>query len=153
MSEGGADAHYTVALDADPATILRISVEAGDSQVNVLPTVLEFTTADWNQERVVTATAVDDDFVEGLAESTITHAVEIADSNYTWAGEFSPSENVTVRIYDNDQAGVVLSTSSLYINEGGLASYTAWLMGSPSSNVEVRWRDEASQILNNETGT
>lgn len=138
VSEGGAGAEYDVVLDRDPGSIVLVSVTPTDSQVTASPSKFNFTTTNWNEQQRVTAGAVNDSVVEGLVESILSHKVQILDSNTTWTGGFSPSENISVRVYDDDQAGVVLSSSSLYINEGNMVAYTARLMGSPSSNVEVR---------------
>lgn len=138
VSEGGAGAEYNVVLDRDPGSTVVVSVTPTDSQVTASPSKFNFTTANWNEQQRVTAGAVNDSVVEGLVESILSHKVQILDSNVTWTGGFSPSENISVRVYDDDQAGVVISSSSLYIKEGDVVAYTARLMGSPSSNVEVR---------------
>lgn len=99
---------------------------------------MDFNTTNWDQEQTATITAVDDGDVEGLVASFVSHAVTIANATYEWGGVFSPSENLTVRVYDDDQAGVILSLLTLYVMEGDVATYTVRLMGSPSANVEVR---------------
>lgn len=126
-------------LDADPFTAFGVNLDNGAAtEVSVSPTSLTFTSGDWFTEQTVTVTAVDDGEVEGLSEETIMHSVDIANASYSWTGAFSPSENLTVRVYDNDEAGILISASTVYLDEGGDGTYTVELMGSPSTNVEAR---------------
>lgn len=128
-------------LDTDPLTALSVDLFSGAAtEVSVSPTSLDFTSADWDTEQTVTVAAIDDGEVESLSEVTITHSVDIADASYTWTGVFSPSENLTVRVYDNDEAGILISASTVYLDEGGDGTYTVQLMGSPSADVEARDR-------------
>lgn len=146
VAENGANATYTIVLDAEPQTPLTVNLaNSASSEISISPTVLDFTSVNWDLEQTVTVLAVDDDRVESLAEVTITHSVVISDTDYEWTGEFSPSEDLTVRVYDNDEAGILISTSALYINEAGIGTYTVELMGSPSSNVQVGSREEYPQ--------
>lgn len=139
VSEGGPNTTYTVVLDSDPVTPLNVNLaNGGSSEISVTPTQLGFTTADWDTEQKVTVTALDDGDVEGLSEVTITHSVGVPNSTYSWTGAFSPSSDLTARVYDNDEAGILISASTLYVDEGGIGTYTVKLMGSPSQNVEVR---------------
>lgn len=135
VAEGGVDAEYTVVLDGEPVETTTVTLAVGSSDIIAIPTSLSFTNATWNEPQTVTVTAVDDDGVEDLEEVSITHSVTVA--NGMWTGNFSLSEDVTVRVYDDDTAGVLLSASALYLDEGSTSTYTIALMGSPSDNVEV----------------
>lgn len=147
VSEGGSNATYTVVLDADPITPLNVNLaNGGSSEVTTSTSSLGFTTADWDTEQRVTVTAVDDGEVEALSEVTITHSVVIPNGTYTWTGAFSPSASLTARVYDNDEAGVLLSVSTLYVDEGDFAVYTVKLMGSPSEDVQVRSEGRAKSV-------
>ena len=138
VSEGGSNATYTVVLDADPITPLNVNLANGaSSEISLSTGSLAFTTADWDTEQAVTVTAVDDGEVEALSEVTITHSVVIPNGTYTWTGAISPSASLTARVYDNDEAGILISASTLYVDEGDFSVYTVKLMGSPSENVQV----------------
>lgn len=75
--------------------------------------------------------------MEALEEFVVSHSATVASGS--WTGAFSLSEDVTVRVYDDDTAGVLLSASALYVDEDTTTTYTIELMGSPSDNVEVRF--------------
>lgn len=138
VAEGGTDATYTVKLDADPTTPIKVDIaNGGSSDASVSTALLTFTTADWDDEQTVTVTAVEDGGVESVEEVIITHSVDIDDTDFVWGGSFSPSADLLARVYDNDEAGILVSSSSLYVDEGSIATYTVELMGSPSQNVEV----------------
>lgn len=136
VSEGGADATYTVVLNADPGTTLNVDIFTASSEISLSETQLVFLTSTWSAEQPVTVSAVDDGEVESLVEVAITHSVDIPDSS-AWNGEFSPDASLTVRVYDNDEAGIVVSKSTMYVDEAGSGTYDVKLMGSPSQNVEV----------------
>lgn len=135
VAEGGVDAEYTVVLDGEPVATTTVDLAVGSSDITAIPTSLSFTSSTWNVPQTVTVAAVDDDGVEDLEEVSVTHSVTVASG--TWTGTFSLSENVTVRVYDDDTAGVLLSASALYVDEGSTATYTIALMGSSSDNVAV----------------
>lgn len=136
VSEGGADATYTVVLNADPGTTLNVDISAASSEISLSESQLVFLTSDWADEQSVTVSAVDDGEVESLVEVTITHSVGIP-SGSAWNGVFYPDVSLIARVYDNDEAGVLVSPSTLYVDEAGSGTYDVKLMGSPSQNVEV----------------
>lgn len=140
IAEGGVNATYTVVMDAAPNTTLNVELASSpNSEIVLSHTSLEFTDMNWDMEQVVTISAVDDDVVEQLVWVMIEHSVDIPDSgSYVWDGMFSPSSSLVARVYDNDEAGVLISASTVYVNEGGSTTYTIELMASPSADVVVR---------------
>lgn len=89
VSEGGANAEYTIVLDAEPATTVTVSVTGdGGSQVTLSPATFDFSAGNWDTARTVTVTAVDDGNVDGFAEIDATHAVSITDADYEWTGKW-----------------------------------------------------------------
>lgn len=140
VSEGGTGATYTVVLNADPGTPVNVDISTASSEISLSgPQQLVFLPADWNTAQPVTVSAVDDDVVESLVEVAVTHSVEILDTDFVWNGTYSPSgANLNVRVYDNDEAGVLVSASTLYMDEGGPGgTYNVKLMGKPSQDVNV----------------
>ena len=99
MTEGSSGV-YTLALDALPAVAVTItSTTSGDSgAVNVSPTSLTFTTANWDTARMVSVTAVEDD--DGGDEMvTISHGVSGDDILVSAAP-------VAVNVMDDDKPDV-----------------------------------------------
>jgi predicted extracellular nuclease len=102
-TEGGATGSFTVVLASAPTADVTIAVSAG-TQVGVSTASLVFTSANWNVQQTVTATAVDDSVVEGPHGDTVTLGAAVsADPNYS--GLDAP--DITVSITDNDAALVV----------------------------------------------
>src|SRR3569623_1826153 len=58
VTEGGADDNYTVILNSQPANDVVITI-TGDSQLNITPSTLTFTTFNWNLPQTVTVSADD----------------------------------------------------------------------------------------------
>ncbi|CAM9294256.1 unnamed protein product, partial [Choristocarpus tenellus] len=134
-------AKYTVVLGAEPAAevIVALSLNADAStELTVDKSFLTFTTSSWSVPQVVTVSAVDDSDVGGLVDVWLTHFVSSSDPVYAASPDIYPSENITVLVYDNDDAGISLSTSALYIDEGDQATYTVVLNAVPDENVEAR---------------
>lgn len=141
VAEGGTDGTYTVYLDADPGTTFNVDLATASSEITISESQLVFTDLDYGTAQPVTVSAVDDSEVESLEEVIITHSVDIP-GNFVWDGAFSPSgADLTARVYDNDEAGILVSSSTLYIDEDGSTTYDVKLMGSPSQDVTVRAAD------------
>lgn len=137
-AENGAEAVYTVALNSDPGTTLQVDIGNGNSaEISTSVTSLEFTSANWNTAQAVTVTALDDGEVEDLTVLTLTHSVIFPLGDGEWTGTFFPSEDLSVRVYDNDEAGILISASTVYVDEGSTGTYNIKLMGSPSEDVKV----------------
>jgi hypothetical protein len=99
VTEGGVTDSYTVVLNTEPTDDVEITITP-DTQVDVSPTTLTFTDADWNTPQEVTVTAVNDSVVEGDHTGTISHTDLSSDPNYN--GIFIA--DVIVNITDNDSA-------------------------------------------------
>ena len=118
VGEGGTGS-YTVVLDSQPSGAVTVTAASADSgAVTVTPTVLTFTTGNWDTAQTVTVTAVDDNDADD----------ESVDVSYTAASSDDAAYNglagdvVTVTVTDNDDAGVtiVLAASLMSpVGEGG----------------------------------
>ena len=130
----GEDATYTVVLDTAPVGDVTVTIGGvTGTDLSLDKTTLTFTTTDWDAAQTVTVTAGQDgDTTDDTA--TLTHTVaSTADSAYD--GETAGSIAVTVT--DDDSAGVVVSESSLTIEEGNTATYTVVLNTEPTGDVTV----------------
>jgi len=130
----GAPGHsdtYTVVLGTQPSAPVTITARAEASGNADWPTKalvsapggtpgasagLTFTPTDWNVPQTITVTAVDDDLIEGLHATVISHTA----SGDGYNGCASPG--VTAGIVDNDTAGVSLAESggSTAVTEGAV---------------------------------
>ena len=95
---------------------------------------LTFSTTTWDTAQAITVIALDDDNALG-STSNITHATVDANT----AAEYDPvSKNLPLTVTDDDAALVVSRGSgALALTEGGAATYTVTLKGSPSGSVVV----------------
>ncbi len=150
-TEGGATATYTIRLNTQPTSDVTVSI-SGDSQVQVSPTSLTFTSSDWNSNKQITATAIDDLTAEGAHNGIITHTATSSDAKYN--GLSFPTK--TVKITDNDSAGVSVSESSgsTNVTEGGATdSYTIALSTLPTSDVTITVSPDSQVSVDNPTLT
>ena len=135
VGEGGTGS-YTVVLDSQPSGAVTVTAASADvGAVTVTPTVLTFTTGNWDTAQTVTVTAEQDNDADD----------ESVDVSYTAASTDTVYNNlagdvVTVTVTDNDDAGVtiVLAASLMSpVGEGGTGSYTVVLDSQPSGAVTV----------------
>ncbi len=129
LEEGGG-ATYTVALGAAPAGAVTVSVSVSEGAgVSVSPASLAFTADDWNAPRTVTVAALEDDDIADESGS-LTHAA-------SGGGYGGVSAEVRVSVADNDEPSLIVSQSSLSLDEGASATYAVALGAAPSGPVSV----------------
>ncbi len=109
-AEGGASDSYTVVLDAEPSADVEISL-SHDGLIEVTPTTLLFTAADWDEPQTVTVTAVDDRTVSGLRSSSIAHSADGGD--YTGI----QIDDVVASVVDNDSATYQFTLAAFGVDE------------------------------------
>ncbi len=138
VTEGGA-AVYTVILDRRPSGNVTVTVSGASGDVTVSPGSLTFTRSNWDTAQTVTVRAAED--ADAVADSvTLTHeasgggygSVEIAD--------------VSVRVTENDEAGVAVTPTELMVDEGGSGTYTVALTSEPTAEVTVAIGGAAGDI-------
>ena len=147
VSEAGITATYSVSLTGPPSEPVSVST-AGDSQLEIDPTFLTFTTTDWSRPQTFKVTAVDDDIADGTMDggngttyqvALITHTVVSGDQDFNGIAVGS----VNVRIFDNDSAGLLASTDRIRLAEGesdtapNSATYAVRLATEPLADVIV----------------
>jgi hypothetical protein len=142
-TEGGATGSYKVKLTSQPTAAVTISFNSGN-QLNPIATPITFDSTNWNVDKTVTVTAIDDNLAQGTHSGTIAHTVTSTDANYN--AKVIP--NVTASITDNDSPGIsiVQSEGETAIAEGGATdSYGLLLTTAPTANVTINF-DTGSQI-------
>jgi hypothetical protein len=135
ISEAGKTDIYTVALQSQPTSDVKITIQTG-GQAKTLPSSLTFTAQNWNQPQTVAVTPVADIIAEGPHTDTITHVVTSSDPNYSGLA----TAGLIVNITDDDVHGIVVTESDggSAVTEGGATDdYTVALASQPSDNVTV----------------
>ena len=124
---------YRVVLASRPAEEVTVRMtRRGDEDVSVEPKELVFEPEAWNKVQSVTvAAAADEDATNDTA--SVDHAVTSDDPTY----DRFPAETVTVEVIDDDEAGIVVSPTTLTVTEGSEQPYTVVLRSRPSAPVTL----------------
>ncbi|MBF2755679.1 MAG: hypothetical protein ISN29_10555, partial [Gammaproteobacteria bacterium AqS3] len=123
VNEGGTET-FTVRLATGPEGPRSVFLESTKPDVTVSPASLNFTSTNWNTVQTVTVTGVDDnDTADGSAAINLT-------------GGSIASASVSVTVNDDD-AALVLSPTSLTVNEGASGEFTVQLAEQPDGNRRV----------------
>lgn len=151
VDETGTNDSFTVALDSQPDSTVKIclnSSDTGEAVISVTGDVLgpdtdcsnariEFNNTDWNIQKTVTVTGVDDAYSDGTSSFMIILQNTIsAGSNYV--GVKPP--NVSGTTIDNEgAAGINMSPASgLVVEETGLSTgISVSLNTQPENNVKI----------------
>ena len=129
VGEGGTG-RYTVRLNTQPSGNVMVAIRSNNTDVTVSSSTLTFTTTSWSTEQTVTVSAGQDaDAANDMA--TLTH-------NPSGGGYGSVSNAILiVTVTDDDTAGLMLSTPTLGVDEGGQNTYTVKLQTQPTTTVTV----------------
>ena len=116
VDESGTTDTFTVVLNAQPASDVVLTITSSDTGEATVNSPLTFTPANWNTAQTVTVTGADDNLVDGTITSTITIAVDDANSD----NDFDPVDDQTVSATttDDDIAGFTVAET------GGSTSVT-----------------------------
>ena len=130
----GASGTYTVVLMSRPTAAVTVSTMIADgssSDISIDPTLLVFNTNSWNMMQTVTVSAASDASIDNET-ATLNHSV-------TGYGLVTTAAEVTVRITDNDRAGITVGPrASLSTTEaGGVAKFTVELVTEPTAVVTI----------------
>ncbi len=126
----GDDESYTVKLATEPTDTVTVTISGhSGTDLTLDDTSLEFTPSTWNDAQTVTVTAGEDDDTANDSE-TLTHEA-------SGGGYDDVEADLAVTVTDNDAPGLVLSPTSLDVDEGDDASYTVKLATAPTDTVTV----------------
>ncbi len=126
---------YNVTLSAPPPTdeTVRVNLSVtGPASVSPAQAVFESNTAD--NSVTITVTPFSDSDMED-EDVTISHSVDATDGS-GYESATAPS-NVSVKIKDDEAAGVVVSRTMLSVDEGQTVTYTVRLTTAPSADETV----------------
>ncbi len=138
-SEAGAKVTFTVVLNSEPsasASVQLALLSSDQTEGTVSPTILSFTSTDWNTSRTVTVTGKDDKVVDpDEAYEVVTWPAVSTDPDYS--GMDPP--NVAITNIDDDVAGIRLTPSSgLSTTETGESDdLTVELTTEPGAGVTI----------------
>ena len=132
----GATGTYMVVLTRLPTGDVTVTPSSSDTSAVTVSGALTFSTTNWDTAQAVTVSAIED--LDLIGETVaVSHAV----SGVEYAGVTAPS--VTVNVNDNDTPAVLVSSTSLRINEGQSRKYEVWLRKQPTGSVTVTINDPA----------
>ena len=129
VAEGG-NGSYTVKLASEPTGTVTVAIGGtAGTDLTLDTSSLTFTTSTWDTAQTVTVTAGEDaDATDDT--STLTHTASGGDYG-------SETKDLPVTVVDDTTLGLVLSTPSLNVAEGGNESYTVKLASEPTAPVTV----------------
>ncbi|MFT5130824.1 MAG: subtilisin-like proprotein convertase family protein, partial [Rhodothermales bacterium] len=125
VSEAGTTDSFTVVLDARPTSDVVLTVSSSDTgEATVDKANLTFETGNWDTAQTVTVTGVDDPSADGGQTTTITLAVDDANSDDSF--DSLADQTVSVTTTDDDVAALILTIAASSISEAaGPAATTA----------------------------
>jgi len=136
-TEAGGTATFNIVLNTSPSADVTITLTSNDSsEGTVSPSVVTFTTSNWNVPRMVTVTGKNDSVMDGNQLYTIVNSNAYStDPNYSGL----PVADVVITNIDNDQAGITVNpTSGLVTNEAGsTATFTIVLNNRSAYDVSI----------------
>ncbi|WP_375341988.1 SdrD B-like domain-containing protein, partial [Okeania sp. SIO3B5] len=139
-AEGGFTGVYSLELNMAPTAPVTINVDTGDQIQPIAP--ITFDQTNWNSERLITVTAIDDFDIEGDHTATINHFATSEDDNFNGINVLP----LVVDITDNDTAGVSINPTDIDATEGGATgSYEVVLTTQPTAQVTINF-DTGNQI-------
>ncbi|MBB32522.1 MAG: hypothetical protein CL455_02570, partial [Acidimicrobiaceae bacterium] len=140
VSETGTTDTFTVVLNSKPAGDVQIDLTNPDiGEATLDDQSLTFTTADWDTPQTVTATGVDDLYVDGNQGQTITFSIDDSGTDDV-IYEAVANQTITVTTQDNENAGftIVESGGATEVSESGTTdTFTVVLNARPLTNVLV----------------
>ena len=126
----GATGTYDVKLNSSPTAEVTVAISSDNPDVTVNMSSLTFTTANYARNQQITVTAGQD---ADAADDTANLTHRPSGGGYS-AGE---AKDFMVTVTDDDTAGLVLSATTLGVDEAGQNTYTVKLKTQPTVTVTV----------------
>ena len=135
--EDGTTDTFTVVLDAEPASNVRLNINSQNTdEFTVSTAVLNFTPTNWNVPQTVTVTGVDDNIDDDDQTSNVRIRINNANSDDEFDG--LPNQFVSVTNIDDDEAGILVAPTTIATNEdAGTVSFTVSLLSEPTDDVNI----------------
>ena len=143
LIEGAEGSKRAFKLNAEPKSGVIVTIKSDhDDRLSISSSSLTFTPSDWNTDKTVTFTAIDDHIANGDLDFSITINTSSADSRFN-----DIKNTVQVKIKDNDEAGIVYDDSSITLNEGKSVVRTFKLKSQPLADVILNISSEHDDKL------
>ena len=139
--EEGSTGFYTVVLGSDPGATctagVTIGITSDSPAVTVSPATINFTSANWNIRRGITATGVEDNNLDDET-ATISHAVTAACPDYPTTLTIA---SVTASVDDNDTSLLTIDSPRVVEGDSGSTemAFTVTLSAPVSGQVSVAY--------------
>ena len=145
LTEGGFT-YRTFKLLSIPSADVELHLSSDHSdRLSISQNVLIFTPDNWNTERQVTFTAIENLISDGTVAVTVTISALSSDTDYNSL----PDSSLSVTINDNDSAGLDYNTSPITVIEGGSSVTRSFkLRSQPTDNVTVNFASDHNDRLN-----
>jgi len=137
---------YEVRLTSQPLAPVSVTIDGqGYLLVNGSgTTTLTFTAANWNSAQTVSVLEPNvDQITRPPRNRTILHATTSSDPPYNGLNSTLP-----VTVTDDDIPGILLSTTTLTVTEGGSVNYTVALATEPTAAVTVTIDGQGAVLVN-----
>jgi len=127
----GSDTSYGVKLSSKPGSDVIVTLSSSNPQMTLRPSpsVLTFTSDNWDAKQTVTAAFLNDNVANSSITEMIVHSISSRDSFY----EALRNVPLPVRVTDSDAPGVLVSIAAVTVEEGSSVMYTVRLMSQPPS--------------------
>ncbi len=131
VSEGGSGSQFSVNLAVQPSSTVLVRIASfEDPDLTRDRSSLRFSRSNYNVAQSITVFAAED--VDAVDE------IESIRLEATGGGYNGITQTVTVKVNDNDAAGIDFSSSSLNITEGDAENYSVRLLSEPTKDVTIR---------------
>ncbi|MBF2759943.1 MAG: hypothetical protein ISN28_06690, partial [Ectothiorhodospiraceae bacterium AqS1] len=125
LVEGGSQKTFTARLTSKPDSDVILTLSSNNTGVTIDKTRLTFTTANWMRTQTVTVRAIRDG---DTANGSATISIAASGGGYT-----NKSASIAITTTDTDTLGLVLSDTTLSLDEGGPGDFFTVKLGTPPS--------------------
>lgn len=143
LIEGAEGKKRTFKLNAKPKSNVIVTIKSDhNDRLSISSSSLMFTPSNWNTDKTLIFTAIDDHIANGDLNFSITINSSSDDSR------FNNIENtVQVKIKDNDAVGIIYDDSSIILNEGQSVVRTFKLKSQPLADVVLNISSDHNDTL------
>jgi hypothetical protein len=135
VSEPSGTDVFSLSLTTEPTATVTISLSTPSGQCYTSVPSVSLDMLSWETGVVVTVTAMDDDIADGEQTCLIVTGPTMSEDTYYHGVD---PEDVTVRVLDDDTAGIVVAATNLTISEpDGSSVITLSLTSQPVADVSI----------------
>jgi len=138
IAEDGPSDTYFIKLNSQPSANVTLTFTA-QNQATASPALVTFTPSNWNVEREITMTAIQDFIIEGPHTATVVYTSSSSDATYS-----GKTASFTIDISDDDSmypgVNFIETNGSTEVIQGNSETdtYTMTLTSKPTANVKIK---------------